>query len=116
MKKKNILKRNLDFNRIIKSIQPYKYNNYILYIEYNTNEYYQFGFSIGKKIGNAVIRNRIKRQLKQILDGYTFKDGFNCIIIVRKGILSLNYQNMEQQLDIILKELNLIKEKKYETK
>ena len=33
MKKINILKKNEDFNRIIASIKPYKYKDYIIYKE-----------------------------------------------------------------------------------
>ena len=43
MKKINILKRNEDFNRIISSIPAFKYKDYIIYLEKNTNAPYKFG-------------------------------------------------------------------------
>lgn len=109
MKKINILKKNHDFNRIIGNFKPTYYKDYIIYVEKNTNDIYHFGFSVGKKIGNAVTRNKIKRQLKNILDEKTYQNNFNCIIIVRKGILNKTYEKMKDELFEILEKLNLVK-------
>ncbi len=116
MKKINIIKSNDEYNRIIKTCHSYKYNDYVVYYEKNNDVSYHFGFSVGKKIGHAVTRNKIKRQTKAILDKYTFKNGFNCIIMVRKGILSKSFIEMEKDLDIVLKKINIIKEKNNEEK
>lgn len=109
MKKINIIRDNFDYNRIIKNYQPYKYKDYIIYIERTNDTSYHFGFSIGKKLGNAVIRNKIKRQIKSIIDKKTYQNGFNCIIMVRKGILNKSFIEMEQDLFNTLYKLNIIK-------
>ena len=116
MKKINILKNSRDFDRIIKGNKPYKYKDYIIYIERNTNNIYKFGLSVGKKIGNAVNRNKVKRQLKSIIDKKDYQNNFNCIIIVGRGINEKNYQERRDNLLIVLEKLNLIKEKKDENK
>ena len=108
MKKINILQKSDDFERIIKNNKSYKYKDYIIYIEKNTDEIYHFGLSVGKKIGNAVIRNKVKRQLKSIIDKKSYQTGFNCIIIVGKGILNRNYEEMEINLNYAFKKLNII--------
>ncbi len=114
MKKKNIIKESFEFDRIIKNNKSQKYKDYIIYIEYNNNEDYHFGLSVGKKVGNAVIRNKVKRQLKSIIDKNKYKNGFNCIIIVRKEILSKTFNEMSEDLNIFLNKLNIIKEDKNE--
>ena len=86
MKKINILKDSRDFDRIIKKYKPYKYKDYIIYLETDTKDVYKFGLSVGKKIGNAVNRNKIKRQLKAIISEKDYQNNFNCIIIVGRGI------------------------------
>ena len=68
MKKVNIIKESKDFDSIIHSNKPHKYKDYIIYIEYNDENTYRFGLSVGKKIGNAVTRNKVKRQFKKIID------------------------------------------------
>ena len=116
MKKCNIIKESSEFDRIIHSNKSFKYNEYIIYIEYNENNNYHFGLSVGKKIGNAVTRNKVKRQLKSIIDKNTYKNGFKCIIIVRKGILNKSFEEMREDLNIAFKKLNIIKEELWKIK
>lgn len=116
MKKENIIKKSLDFDRIIKNNKSYKYKDYIIYLEKTENNTYHFGLSVGKKIGNAVTRNKIKRQLKNIIDKNNYEKGINCIIIVRKGLLEKTYQEKEKILLEAFYKLNIIKEKNNEKK
>ncbi len=111
MKKINIIKKNYDFDRIIKKNKPFKYKYFIAYIERGTNDINKFGISVGKKITNAVGRNKIKRQIKSIIDKKSYQKGFNCIIIVGKGIKKVDYQTMEKDLLEFIDKLNIIKEK-----
>ena len=111
MKKINILQKSDDFERIIKNNKSYKYKDYIIYIEKNNDEIYHFEVDISRKKnkGNyAVIRNKVKRQLKSIIDKKNYQKGFNCIIIVSKGILNRNYEEMEINLNYAFKKLNII--------
>ena len=111
MKKDNILKKNTDFDRIIKTKKAYKYKDYIIYLEKNCdNSSYKFGLSVGKKVGNAVTRNKVKRQLKAIIDKNIYENNINCIIIVRKEILNKTFLEMEENLIKCFKDLNIIKE------
>jgi len=114
MKKINILKNSRDFERIIKKYKPYKYKDYIIYLERNTNDVYKFGLSVGKKIGNAVERNKVKRQLKSIIDQKDYQNNFNCIIIVGRGINERTFEERKDNLLVALKNLNLIKESTHE--
>lgn len=109
MNKKYILKSNNDFQRIIDNNKPYKYKEYIIYLEKTNNEFYKFGFSVGKKIGKAVIRNKIKRQLRNIVSKKDYQKGFNCIIIVNSSILTKDYNEMSNDLFKIFNDLKLFK-------
>ena len=109
MKKRNILKENREFSRIIGKYKPIKNYTYILYKEeINENGYY-FGISVSKKVGNAVVRNKIKRQIKNILDEYTYETNFKCIIIVKKQIIDKSYEDRKNDLNHIISKAKLIK-------
>ncbi len=109
MKKRNILKKNSDYNRIIKNYKPFHYKYLSFYFEKTKESNYYFGFSVGKKIGIAVRRNKIKRQLKAIISKNNYQNGFNCIIMVNKEILTKTFQEMERDINKVLKKLNIIK-------
>ena len=110
MKKENILKKNEEFNRIINSIKPERTNNFNLYLERNTSENYFFGFVVGKKLGNAVTRNYIKRRIKNIVGVKKYKKGFICIIMCKKNTERESYVKLEEELDKYFSKHNLYEE------
>lgn len=113
MKKINVIKENRDFDRIIKNNKPFRYKSFLIYVEKNQQNYH-FGISVSKKLCNAVGRNKIKRQIRDILDDYIFIPNFNCVIIARKSIMEFSYQELKEQLQYCLETLKLIKGEKYE--
>lgn len=110
MKKINIVKKNIDFERIIKNTKPFKTKEFLIFVEKKEMDNYHFGISISKKIGNAVTRNKIKRQIKNIIDKKDYEKNLNCIIIIRKEILNSNFQEMEKNLFFAFEKLKIIKE------
>ncbi len=109
MKKINILKNNFDFDRIIKNNKPYKNKYFVIYLEWTIDNVYHFGLSVGKKIGNAVVRNKYKRRLKDIIDKKDYKNNFNCIIILRSEVLNLSYDELKILLLQNLEKMNVFK-------
>lgn len=109
LKKINSLKKSTDFERIIKNNRSYKYKDYFIYVERNTNDIYHFGLSVGKKIGNAVTRNKVKRQIRSMIDQIYFKNNFNCIIIVKKSYLNHTFNENSKRFKEAMEQLNLVK-------
>jgi len=99
MKKKNIVKENKDFSRIINNGKRYWNDAYSIYYEKNNYGDYRIGISVSKKIGNAVIRNKIKRQIRNIADKYKniYQKDKDYIIIVRKNYINLKFSELEMK-------------------
>ena len=112
MKKINIIKKSEDFEKIIKNNKSIKSKYFYLYINKRENSVYIFGLSVGKKIGNAVRRNKVKSQIKEIIHENDYQNNFDCIIIVRREINEIEFSKMKEELNKIFKNLNILKEKK----
>lgn len=109
MKKRDIVTKNQDFSKIIQNRKYMKNNLFAIYYKENNLESVRFGISVSKKIGNAVVRNKIKRQMKNIIDKNKnlFKKETDYIIIIRRGILDCNFHEIEDSL------INLLKNNKW---
>jgi len=107
MKKYEIVRDKRLFNHIIHNSKYIKNENYIIYKEKNNLEISRFGIAVGKKVGNAVTRNKIKRQMRVIIDQLkkSFPNRTDYIIIVKGNIKNLNFQQMSESLEkLIIKE------------
>lgn len=106
MKKKFIVKHKYDFDRIIKSRNRKKNDIFIIYSESNNVSYPRYGISVGKKLGNAVYRNRKKRQIRSIIDNLEkdYIKNKDYIIILREKGKYLEYQELNQKLSSLLVE------------
>jgi ribonuclease P protein component len=64
-----------------------------LVLKYRPNEleYIRFGISVSKRIGIAVVRNRVKRVLREILRLNNLKPGWDIVIIARNPASNGNY-------------------------
>jgi len=105
MKKKEIIKKSNDYTKIINKNNKLRNKYYSIF--YIKSENTLFGISIPKKIGKAVIRNKIKRQIKNIIDNNKIhiQNNYNYVIIVRKEILELTYLEKEKELITLFKKI-----------
>ncbi|HHT37988.1 MAG TPA: ribonuclease P protein component [Mollicutes bacterium] len=107
MKKINIIRKSKEFAKMIKNRHYYSNRFFIIYIMKKSEKYFRFGISIPKKVGKSVIRNKIKRQIKSIIDNNKkFNRDLDYVIIVRKEILNLKYKEMAESLNLLLSKID----------
>jgi ribonuclease P protein component len=78
----------------------------------NDLPYSRFGFAVNSRIGNAVVRNRIKRRLREImrLCMAGIRPGCDIILIARKPIRSADYHQLETACARLLRRAQLLLE------
>lgn len=105
LKKYEIIKKNTDFNDIINTGAYIKGKYYYIYYKDNEFKFPKFGLAVSKKCGNSVMRNKIKRQLRSIIDNSKdlFQNGVSYIIIPKRNISEVDYQEMNEDLISLLK-------------
>ncbi len=112
MKKINIVKSNDEFNHVMNKGKCIKNKYFVMYSLPNNLDRYRFGISVGKKVCNAVNRNKLKRQVRNILDYHKnlYSKSRDYIIIVRKSSLGEEYLLLEENLVNLIKKM----EREYE--
>lgn len=104
MKRIETIKDKKIFNNMIKKGKFIKNNHYVIYIMKREDEKINFGIAISNKIGNAVTRNKLKRQTRSIIDNNRtlFKNGYNYIIMIRKTLLDATFETMNKSFNSLL--------------
>ena len=108
MKVKFRVKKNQDFQKIIHDNKNQKVSNqvFILYSSLNDLGHARIGISTSKKLGCAVIRNRIRRQVRAMSrNTIDLTKGRDYIFIVRNKYLKNTYQTNLEELKLLLSKL-----------
>lgn len=116
MKKRFIVKRQEDFDYIIKNCKYKKNRYFVAYYKNNELNYDRYGISVGKKIGNAVKRNKCKRQLRMIIDEYRkiFQKSTDYVIILRVAAKEKSFLELREEFLKLMENIrkDLINEEK----
>lgn len=78
----------------------------------NETSHFRYAISVGKKIGDAHIRNKEKRRLRSLFQKYQniIPGGILIFVVAKPKILELDYQKLDKQfLYLLKKSLNKIK-------
>jgi ribonuclease P protein component len=71
------------------------------------------GLSVGKSVGGAVVRNRVKRLLREnlraMISQNAIESGFNYIVIARETLAQLNFVRIREELDAVFKRAGKLK-------
>jgi ribonuclease P protein component len=75
-----------------------------------TTDFARVGVIAGKRLGNAVTRNKVKRQLKAIMQAVhtDLPKRMDVLLIARKPIIEASFQQMETAVQSLLKRADLL--------
>jgi len=68
----------------------------------------RYGFSVTKKVGKAVQRNRLKRLLKEIMRLQSLKSGWDIVFIARSVAVNADYHQLERAVTKLLARAQLL--------
>ena len=103
------IKNEKDIKRILNEGKYLNKRYFVVYINKTTrkSEVIKTRFIVTKKIGTAVVRNKIKRLLRETLRMFSNNDYYEIeiIIIVKKGMELLNFWNINKEISKVLKKI-----------
>ncbi len=98
------LKRHKEFRYTYRAGKAVSCRLFTLVYVPNRQHKLQIGFSVSKKVGNSVCRNRAKRRLRACVTPMLgqLKTGWNLIFIAREEVLTCPFEQMQQDMQRLL--------------
>jgi ribonuclease P protein component len=75
-------------------------NRVILYARFREEEQSRFGIAVTKKLGKSVVRNRIKRRIREVIrrNAKSMGGGMDLVVVARKNILHASFEQIERDI------------------
>lgn len=111
MKKEFRIKDNEEFQQIFQQGKSFANRQLVIYFTKDINQdHFRVGLSVGKKIGNAVTRNRIKRYLRQSFQELEEEilPVLNIVIIARQPTKTMSFLETKKSLIHLLSRQRLL--------
>jgi ribonuclease P protein component len=105
------LRKRESFARVFRHGQSTANRNFVLYYRKNaTVPAFRLGVSVSKKVGCAVIRNRIRRLVKEVvrLQKHRMKSNFDLILIAKKPAADLDFWECKKNVLHILNKAQIL--------
>ena len=94
------LKMNNDFRRAYRKGRSAAEPCLVVYARRNNSRTNRVGYTVSGKLGCAVVRNRVRRRLREIyrLNESGFRRGFDLVVVARGRSVSAEYARLEREL------------------
>ena len=104
------LRKDSDFRRVYKHGKSFANRYLVMYIMRNNLEYNRVGISVSKKVGKAIVRNKVKRKIRESfrldVDG-KIKSGYDIVFIARVAINDVQYNEVNKSMKHLVNKFKL---------
>ena len=108
------LRKNDDFRSVYRKGRSSGGSIFVLFIKENGLPVKRLGISVSKKVGNSVVRHRVKRLFRECyrLHEEMFRDGLDIVVLAREGAAGSNYSQIDGAFLKAAKKIRLISSEK----
>ncbi|MFP4322072.1 MAG: ribonuclease P protein component [Anaerolineales bacterium] len=106
------LRRAADFQRLRLHGATYRRHAIIMSVHPNACGHNRYGIIASRRLGKAVVRNRIRRQIRAGLQHLhpALQPGHDIVVITRQSVLNLAYAQILDSLESLAKEAGIYKD------
>jgi ribonuclease P protein component len=110
MKKEHRVKKGSDIEMIMKQRKSTGNRFFVVYKKENhENTHFKAAISVSKKYGNAVKRNKIKRQVREILSKLDVMPKFDIFIVIKNNANTLSFSEIKTSIETLIKKQNIMR-------
>lgn len=97
--------KNEEFSQIVGIKRSKANDSFVMYARDKEKVQARVGISVSKKMGNAVVRNKIKRQVRMMIVNIVNFDEYplDIIVIVRQKYLDNSFEDNQKNLEKLIK-------------
>ena len=112
MNARDTLKKNSDFHRLYargkSAVGPFL----VVYCRKNREGRSRFGYTVSAKLGHAVVRNRVRRRLREIvrLNRDRLVPGYDVVVVARSRAVDGEYRRLEEAFLKACQKLGMLRE------
>ncbi|SHI11150.1 ribonuclease P protein component [Clostridium collagenovorans DSM 3089] len=105
------LRKNAEFRIVYKRGKSFSNKYLVLYVKRNGKNINRIGMSVSKKVGKSVVRNRVRRLIRESyrLNSLDLQNGYDIIVLARNSSKDCNYSTIEKSLMELFKKAGLHK-------
>lgn len=109
--RKDRLTRQADFRQVHAQGRSWANRMLVLVKLPNALPHSRFGFSVSRRVGSAVVRNRTKRLLREVIrvQREMISPGWDIILIARQSIVKADFQAVHGAVNHLLKLADLLR-------
>lgn len=106
------VKENYEFRRIYRKGKSAVSPQLVIYCQRNRRGHSRLGVSVSTKLGCAVVRNRVRRRIREIyrLNKAKMLPGYDLIVVARDRAVETDYQKLDRTYLRLLEQLDLLRE------
>ena len=108
------VKENYEFRRIYRKGRSAVSPCMVVYCQKNRQGRSRLGITVSTKLGHAVVRNRVRRRLREIyrLNREHMVPGYDVIVVARTRAAAAPYRRLEREYLSLLNKLELSREER----
>ena len=107
------LRKNSEFSRVYGRGKSRANPVLVMYVHENGRDYNRIGVSVNKKVGKSVVRNRVKRLIKEAYRKYagTVRQGYDLVVVARRDSANAEYHDIEKWMKDLLTRHKLLEKR-----